>query len=452
MKFDDGYIAYLNGTLLGIENAPFRFAHDTTASAERPNDDAVVFEELDLSSFRDELCPGTNILAIQGVNLSADDDDFLLVPELLSTALTAIDGSTGFFSSPTPGSRNPAEFSLAPVVESVRHSPAQPSPSDALLVTARVRTTIAEVASVTLTYRVMYGEEFELVMTDTGMGPDQTAEDGVYSAEIPSGVAAPGQMVRYFVTAGDVEGETFRSPRILDDSGTDQSPEYYGTVVANPETARETPVLQWFTSSPAAARSRAGARASVYYAGEFYDNILVRQRGGASNPNSKKFNFGDDHPFYVDEQIGRVSEFNLNAQGGDASYLRQTLAYNTYTDAGHEASASFLMSSYVNGNPDRMGIFIEQVDENFLTRQGLDPQGSLYKFVQLANLEPVFRDTITGIEKKTRLDEGLDDIQAVVDGLNRATAEERARSVFNNFNVAQLVNYLACAIDLDGRR
>ncbi len=374
MKFDDGYLAYLNGTLLTIENAPFRFAHDTAANVERPNEDAVIFDEFDLSSFTDILRSGPNVLAIQGANLSADDDDFLMVPELSTTVLTATDAAPGYFSSPTPGARNAAEFSLAPVVESVQHAPTQPSESDALLVTANVRTTVAEIAAVTLTYRVMFGEERELVMTDSGTGVDQTAGDGVYSAEIPAGVAAPGQMVRYFVAASDVEGELFRSPRILDDTGTDQSPEYYGTVVANPAVSSELPVLEWFTSSLSRARSRIGARASVYHEGEFYDNIFVRQRGGASNPNSQKFNFGDDHPFYVNEQVGRVSEFNMNASGSDPSYLRQTLAYNTYADAGNEASASFLTSMYVNGNRDRVGIFIEQVDASFLARQELDPQ------------------------------------------------------------------------------
>ena len=153
-------------------------------------------------------------------------------------------------------------------------------------------------------------------MSDAGTGSDEVAADGIYTAVIPAGVAQPGQMLRYYVTASDVAGETFRSPRILDTSGTDQSPEYYGTVIADPSLTSGMPILQWFAESVSRARSRTGARASVYYAGEFYDNILVRQRGGASNPTSQKFNFSDEHPFYVNEQLGRVREFNMNAPEG----------------------------------------------------------------------------------------------------------------------------------------
>ena len=97
----------------------------------------------------------------------------------------------------------------------------------------------------------------------------------------------------------------------------------------------------------------------------------------------------------------------------------------------------------LNGNFDRVGIFIEQVDEDFLDRHGLDPEGSLYKFVQRGNLDPVFNDTITGIEKKTRLDEGLEDVQALVDGLNLPTAEERKQFLYDNINLPQLMNYLS---------
>jgi hypothetical protein len=443
MKYDDGYVLYLNGNLVDIQNGPFSREYDSTANTARPNEEAVVFEESDLSDFTHHLQPGTNILALHGLNLSVDDQDFLLVPELSTTVLAVMDDTPGFFSSPTPGGRNPAQFSLGPVVDAVQHLPAQPGVSDPLVVTADIRRTVADVASVSLTYRVMYEQEVELPMSDTGSGSDEVAGDGIYTAVIPAGIAEPQQMLRYYVSASDVTGETFRSPRILDTSGTDQSPEYYGTVIADPSLASDLPILQWFTNDLRMARDRRGTRASVFYAGEFYDNVFVRQRGGASNPNSQKFNFGDEQPFYVNDQIGRVSEFNMNAPGGDSSYLRQTLAYESYTEAGHESSESFLVLMRVNGSRDRVGIFIEQVDENFLERQELDPEGALYKFVQRHNLDPVFRDTITGIEKKTRLNEGLDDIQLVVDGLNLPTATERANSVFDNFNVAQLMNYLA---------
>ncbi len=349
----------------------------------------------------------------------------------------------GYFASPTPGARNASEFALGPIVSQVSHAPQEPLVTESITVAANVAKTLAEVASVQMSYRVMYADEVQVIMTDDGQGADNVAGDGVFSAEIPANIAEPGQMIRYYIVATDVDGNEMRAPRITDTRGTDRSPEYFGTITQDPTLVTSLPVFHWFAERTSRARSRSGSRVSVYYAGEFYDNVFARQRGGATNGRSQKFNFNDDQPFYVNETLGRVAEINLNAQGSDPTFVRQPMAFQTYTLAGNESSESFFMLMRDNATPDRVGIFIEQVNEDFLTRQNLDPQGALYKFVQRSNLNPVFADTVTGIEKKTRLDEGLDDLRQVVDGLTMPTQEERGISVFDNFNVAQLLNYLA---------
>ena len=43
---------------------------------------AVASELIDVSGFANLLAAGQNVLAVQGLNVSADDDDFLLLPEL----------------------------------------------------------------------------------------------------------------------------------------------------------------------------------------------------------------------------------------------------------------------------------------------------------------------------------------------------------------------------------
>jgi hypothetical protein len=443
VKFDDGYLLYLNGHLLDLQNAPFTSSYNSTATGSRPNEAAVVFDEVDLSLYIDRLRAGQNVLALHGLNRSADDDDFLLVPELYTTGISVLDEAPGYFTAPTPGELNLNQFALGPSITNVRHDPPQPGADDALTVTAAVDETLYDLQQVALTYRLMYETEVALPMTDDGQGADAVAGDGVFTAVIPAGVAQPGQMLRYYVTAMDIHNEASRTPRVLDTTGTDRSEEYFGTVIDDPTLADNLPLFHWFTESVPRARGRSGARASVYYDGEFYDNIFVRQRGGATNGASQKFNFGDDHRFRVNDQLGRVAEINMNAQGSDPSFLRQSLAFETFAWAGNETSSSFLIQMRVNGSEDRIGVFIEQVDENFLARHGLDPDGALYKLVQRSNLNPVFADTTTGVEKKTRLDEDFSDLQHVVDGLTRPTAPERALAVFDNFNVAQVLNYLA---------
>jgi len=85
MKYDDGFVAYLNGTEVARRNADNPLSWNTAASAERPNGQAVLFEDIDISAFLDQLVVGTNVLAIHGLNIAADDADFLLQAELIAS-------------------------------------------------------------------------------------------------------------------------------------------------------------------------------------------------------------------------------------------------------------------------------------------------------------------------------------------------------------------------------
>ncbi len=362
-----------------------------------------------------------------------------------------VSGAVGYFLTPTPGAENPPTLdNVGPIVTDVAHAPLQPLTGETLTVTAQVEQTGAPLQAVNLSYRVMYGVESSVPMNDSGANGDATAGDGVFTGVIPV-TATAGQMLRYYVSAGDDAAKVNRFPQGNDTTGTDQSPQYYGTMIADSRFTTQLPVFNWFAQNPSAADTRSGARGSVFYAGEFYDNIFIRQRGGATNGSSQKFNFNDDQPFFVNEEVGRVLEINMNGAGSDASYIRQPLAFETHALFGVPSNASFLMRMQMNAGFDRVGVFVEQTDENFLIRNGLDPEGALYKMVQRANLGPVFSDTVTGIEKKTRLDEDMSDIEALVEGLyGRGTAEEYRAFIYDNFNVPELMNYLAArAITMD---
>ena len=445
IRYDDGFIAYLNGVEVARRNAPGVASWDAAAIASHGFvNGEILVEIVNLDTAVGLLREGENVLALQGLNTAADDVDFFILPQLAAINASG-EPKPGYFSSPTPGELNPAEATtLGPFIEGVTHTPNEPSAIDTVVVTAAVVGSGIPLGDISLTYRVMYDGESAVQMVDDGTGQDVMAGDGVYTGTIPAGVASPGQMVRYYISSQDTLGNAMRSPRVTDIEGTDQSPEYYGTVIQDPSLISELPVFQWFTDNVSGSQNRTGARASVFYKGEFYDNVFVRERGGFTNNGSQKFNFNDTvHPFFANEKLGRMAQINLNAQGSDPSFIRQPLAFQSYEAAGNQSSDSFLMLMHRNGSFDRVGVFIEQVDEYYLERHGLDPKGALYKFVQRSNLNPAFNDTTTGIEKKTRLDEDMSDLQAVVDGLNLPTAEERMTFVLDNFNVPQLINYVA---------
>jgi hypothetical protein len=108
MRYDDGFVAYLNGTEVARRNAPSTLAWNSSATAAHPDAQALVFEEIDISESVGVIEVGTNVLAIHGLNLSATDADFLIQPELeASHVLTA---GQRYFGLPTPGRDNDLGF------------------------------------------------------------------------------------------------------------------------------------------------------------------------------------------------------------------------------------------------------------------------------------------------------------------------------------------------------
>lgn len=85
MKYDDGFIAYLNGTRVADKNlrAGEEIAWNSRADAQRDSE-AVVFEDIDITEFAGELVQGTNYLAIRGINTRNTSNDMLILPELVS--------------------------------------------------------------------------------------------------------------------------------------------------------------------------------------------------------------------------------------------------------------------------------------------------------------------------------------------------------------------------------
>jgi len=85
MKYDDGFVAYLNGSEVARRNAPASSTwNSTSATASQVLSE---FESIDISAHVAQLVTGTNVLAVHGLNQSASDSDFLILPELVLTTL-----------------------------------------------------------------------------------------------------------------------------------------------------------------------------------------------------------------------------------------------------------------------------------------------------------------------------------------------------------------------------
>jgi hypothetical protein len=82
MQYDDGFVAYLNGTEVARSNAPAPAQWDSAATADRDDTLAPQFEVFDLTPHIGELVDGNNILSIHGLESTTSDNFFLMTAEL----------------------------------------------------------------------------------------------------------------------------------------------------------------------------------------------------------------------------------------------------------------------------------------------------------------------------------------------------------------------------------
>ncbi|HXI51948.1 MAG TPA: lamin tail domain-containing protein, partial [Candidatus Saccharimonadales bacterium] len=108
LRYDDGFVAYLNGVEIARRNAPGGLAWNSVATADRDLAAGVTPESLDLTASVPLLVEGTNVLAFQVLNASVGDPNLLLQPELISTRARRT--SNVFLADPTPGARNDSDY------------------------------------------------------------------------------------------------------------------------------------------------------------------------------------------------------------------------------------------------------------------------------------------------------------------------------------------------------
>ncbi|MFN0080153.1 MAG: autotransporter-associated beta strand repeat-containing protein [Prosthecobacter sp.] len=114
MRYNDGFTAWVNGTSIAASNAPATLAWDSAATGTRTNAQTLAPLALNVSAVIPSLLSGTNQLAIQGLNTSAADDSFLMLPELIAGSLPATP-VVAFFNNATPNTINALPSSLGKV-------------------------------------------------------------------------------------------------------------------------------------------------------------------------------------------------------------------------------------------------------------------------------------------------------------------------------------------------
>jgi hypothetical protein len=368
-----------------------------------------------------------------------------------------------YFIRPTPGAANDGgEDAPGPAILDVRHTPNVPNDAEEIVVTARVRPSFYHLASVAMRYRVMFGPESTVTMYDDGAHRDGAADDGLYGASIPRGVAGIGQMVRYYISALDVTGRASRWPLFTDRA---RSAEYLGTVVAPGYVQSALPVIHLFAppnilqpgpnTSSIGADSHAGSSGvSVFYDGEFYDNVYVALRGNTTGGYAKKshrFEFTREHAFrhpgvgygWPERAGPRIRRTSFVADYPDPTYMRQGLSFWLCQQLGSPASFYYPVRLQLNGEFYQLANHNDVHSEELLERLGYDPNGALYNAV--GTVEPS-RSSTGGFEKKTREWESDADYQRLANAIAEGQSlSQRRINVFEMFDLPNVINYLVAA-------
>ena len=468
VKYDDGFNCYLNGNLIK-QSFSGGTAWNSGAILDRSEGLTATFQlftQTAAEQWQQFLVPGKNVISFQMLNFtngSTADTDTQNVPNgsrafcrpmLEANVMTGV-GAGSYLATATPGAVNGAALTaLGPSISQTTDHPARPvggAGSAPITITAKVIPSLKPLATnnpVQLRYRVMFGAEVTtLFMKDDGIAPDAIAGDQIFTAQIPTTTMTAGQMIRWLVRATDNANTAATDPPFRDTADNDQ---YYGTVALDNITTSQLPILHWFVQDTAGSRTTTGTRCSLFYLDRFYDSVFVNLHGQSSSgfsvdKKSENFNFNEDNRFKWKEGEIRQRAINLITTWADKSRVRDTVAWAAWAQTGHLA-AHWSNLVRVQQNATFWGLYdmVENGDEDFVARAGLDPNGALYKVYN--SLQDV-----SNVEKKTRDgDLSTADLQALETGMDPAakTLLQRRQHAYDNIDVPSLVNYLATNIVL----
>jgi hypothetical protein len=362
----------------------------------------------------------------------------LLHPDLDNDTGGSWRSSTG---APSPGAVN-SVFTLAapPQARQVEHSPGQPTPGQAVTVSAKV-TDPDGVASVTLSYQSVAPGGYialddaayqttwtDVPMLDDGTAGDALAADDTYTVTMPAALQLHRRLLRYRITVSDAQGNNLQVPYPDDESPNfayfcyDSVPAWNGADQPG-STAPQTfsadlmdgalPVYHLIADATDVTNSQYVAafdgvrmRGTLVYDGKVYDHIQFYNRGEASTYRSGKnkwrIKFNRARDFEARDIYGGRYEttwktMNLNACASPWMPVNRGMAgfdeavpHRLYQLAGVPSSNThwlqFRVVDAADETPadqyagDLWGLYlaVEHPDGRFLDEHGL-PDGNTYK-------------------------------------------------------------------------
>ncbi|MBN1442561.1 MAG: CotH kinase family protein, partial [Planctomycetes bacterium] len=347
----------------------------------------------------------------------------------------------------SPGLPNGAAMSaLPPFVSHVRRHPQQPRSEDAVWISARVR---GEGLDRVVLHVVSGGEQEEIDMRDDGSSEDGLPDDGVFGAAIaPRPHNTP---VTFRVEASSPAGSRLFPPA-SDPTGV------YGYYVNDDQPESGLPVYTLVVPSTnprswiASLSCTTYRDASFACEGDLYYNVGIRRRGqsvcGDSNVIKKFLKIR----FQRGREFRGMRKLNLQSLYTDKSLIREHLAWRMFAEMGAPYCFQEFVRLHANGSYFGLYAELEHPDQFFLERNGLDPEGNLYKAV--ASREERTGSTgnlMTSYEKKTNEDGDFSDLAAFLNTLHSTPAGGLASFFEAGVDCDAMIDYQAAQVLTNNR-
>lgn len=177
---------------------------------------------------------------------------------------------------------------------------------------------------------------------------------------------------------------------------------------------------------------------SITYNGVRIENAEMRIRGDGSVVLPKKslkvkLNEGD---------FDGVDVFNFNADYEDKSYIQAYTTSRLMRESGVPCFQSEHVRLYLNGNYLGLYISVENMDEDFLTRNGFNPNGNLYKATLDGASMSRYDNVFYHWEQKTGTG-NREDLQELIFQLDTISVENYKLFLQEKFDYNAIINILA---------
>ncbi|WP_146415271.1 DUF4347 domain-containing protein [Crateriforma conspicua] len=328
---------------------------------------------------------------------------------------------------PTPAAENSIFGTDAPApITDIVVAPGEVLPNEAFTISGNIE----GATSANLVYKVMFGEEQTVAMTNV--------EGNTWQATLPG--ADAGTLIRYRIES-DVAVAPFND-----------TINYFGLVVSPTDIeGNELPLFQFFVdeaeftelTTTELALTNDKIEAVVYFDGQVIDNATVRVRGGDYSrtffdKKSLKFELPDGQTIDVGaEGSYPIDEFGINADFGDWSVATPDITWDVFNAETESFVSSFFVRAEMNGDFHGVFRFQELYDGAWRDANDISDDDEFYKAG-----EGGF-GTTAKFDKKSPDDGDYTEIDQLNDVLTAPPSDAKTSYLYDHVDVANVVNHMA---------